>query len=86
MQKALAVQTSAPSLRDDIAQLRDLTELMNSEDEDVRRAARLRTNASLKRVIDHMTIDRAANVTVMSMDVGVWQFDKLGNRIGGQAL
>ncbi|OAN51836.1 recombinase family protein [Sphingobium sp. TCM1] len=86
LQKALAVQTSAPSLRDDIAQLRDLTELMNSEDEDVRRAARLRTNASLKRVIDHMTIDRAANVTVMSMDVGVWQFDKLGNRIGGQAL
>ncbi len=86
LQKELAIESSAPSTFDDLAELRVLTELLESEDEDIRRAARLRTNASLKRVLDHMTVDRTGKFVVMSMDVGVWEFDRTGQRIGGQAL
>lgn len=86
LQKEIAVETAAPSTSDDIEELRVLAELLSREDEDVRRAARLRTNAALKRVLDHMTIDRNGKFVIMSMDVGVWEFDRAGNYLSGQGL
>ncbi|WP_293984951.1 recombinase family protein [Sphingobium sp.] len=86
LQKEHALLTAAPSTFNDIEELRVLADLLTSDDEDIRRAARLRTNAALKRVIDHMTVNRNGDFVVMADDIAVWEFNKQGHRIGGQAL
>lgn len=86
LRKELALQSASPSAFDDVEELRILNELIISEDEDMRHASRVRTNAALRRIIDQMTVDREGQTVVVVDDVAVWEFDRMGNVIGGQAL
>lgn len=86
LKKRLLVQTAQPSAFDDLEELRSLNAALNSEDRDTRVEARVRANAAFRRLIDSLTVSRDGSVALLVMDVAVWEFDRMGKVIGGQAL
>jgi DNA invertase Pin-like site-specific DNA recombinase len=78
-------ETHKPALVDDAKLIADTMADLRNEDMDLRYAARTKVNMALRRIVDEVLISPDGTFTVLA-DIAVWQFDKLGNVIGGQAL
>lgn len=78
-------EASKPSVLDDAELIAEIRQDLNSADRDTRIAARERTNAALRRLVDAIYIGDDGTFTVLS-EVAVWQFDRQGRYLTGQAL
>lgn len=78
-------EASKPTVTDDAKLIATLREEINSTDEDTRLAARTKVNSALRRMVEGVFVGDDDTFTVLA-DIAVWQFDKTGKLIGGQAL
>lgn len=83
-QKELAIETTKPTEDDDIALVERLTSELTSENDDVRIAARARTNMSLRRLIKRITISETGTFRVEPDETCWFEFDENGVLLDGE--
>lgn len=82
-QKALAIETSKPSLDDDTALIEALKRDLDSECDDVRAYARGRVNMSLRRLIKRIAITSTGCFRIEPDDLSWWLFNDEGTMLEG---
>lgn len=85
LQQERATAAAKPSTYEDAMMVASLRETLTVEDPDARFLARSRTNMALKRVINEVLISPDGTFTICA-DIAVWQFDKEGQFVSGQAI
>jgi DNA invertase Pin-like site-specific DNA recombinase len=85
LQQQRATEASKPSSFEDAKMVASLRSTLNVEDPEARFLARTRASTALQRVVDEILISPDGTFTVLA-DIAVWQFNKSGEVIGGQAL
>lgn len=85
LKKDLTLEAARPPLNADADLVCELRSQLNSDDDEVRFHARTQVNMALKRIIEKVFITSDGTFTVLA-DIAVWQFDKDGQFLTGQAL